>query len=98
MSHTLTTLLICQALISASLLVYSMNFALASRTHANAVLLNVLFCFIFIFWSRRELEGEFWIANEDIRMFGGGTCDSEPWLTAPRAVQYLGSWQCFGVL
>ena len=38
------------------------------------------------------LDGErFWIANEDVHMFGGGTCDSEPWLTAPRAVQYSGS-------
>ena len=44
MSHTLITLLIHQALISASLLVYSMNFTLASRTHANAVLL--MFCFV----------------------------------------------------
>jgi hypothetical protein len=25
-------------------------------------------------------------------------CDSEPWLTAPRTVQYSGSWQSFGVL
>jgi hypothetical protein len=44
MLHTLITLLICQALISASLLVYSMNFALASSTHANLVLL--MFCFV----------------------------------------------------
>jgi hypothetical protein len=44
MLRTLITLLIHQALISASLLVYSMNFTLASRTHANAVLL--MFCFV----------------------------------------------------
>jgi uncharacterized membrane protein YbaN (DUF454 family) len=44
MSRKLITLLIRQALISASLLVYPMNFALASRTHANAILL--MFCFV----------------------------------------------------
>ena len=34
--------------------------------------------------------GGFGIANEDVRMFGGGTCDSELWLTAPRVRAVLG--------
>src|SRR5882762_9793868 len=29
--------------------------------------------------------GGFGIANEDVRMFGGGTCGSELWFTAPQA-------------
>jgi hypothetical protein len=34
--------------------------------------------------------GGFGITNKDIHMFGGGTCYSELWLTAPRVKAVLG--------
>jgi hypothetical protein len=42
---------------------------------------SALFCHVFFMvsfsWSRRKLEGDSAIANEGVRMFEGGTCDSE---------------------